>query len=82
MADDKIKAMAMEVAEQGLALVREIKGIKGAAFTDGYHKRVGDMIAAMNVTRSALQTILVQEALVLRASDLTGGEIRQLKSAQ
>jgi len=66
----EVHDMAFEVAERGLALVRELSGSKGKGFTDGYHKYVGDLVSAMNATRSALQTILIQQALVMRASEM------------
>jgi len=67
---EDVQAMALEVAEHGMNLVRELAKTRGKGFTDGYHKYVGDLIAAMNATRSALQTTLVQQALAMRAMDI------------
>jgi len=68
--DSKIQEMSLEIAERGMTLVRELSNTKGKGFTDGYHKYVGDLVSAMNATRSALQTALVQQALVMRAAEM------------
>lgn len=76
LSEEAIQATALEIAERGMELVRHLSETKGKGFTDGYHKYAGDLIAAMNATRAALQTALVYRALTLRAVEIQEPTLR------
>jgi len=79
---DTVSGMLMEIAGTALDLVREIKGVKGTNYTDGYHKKMTSMIAGLNTSRAALQTLLVQQALEMRAADLLSAPASGVKAIQ